>query len=101
MNQATATILDRLTSDGFPYPVAIYLGIAPELGPVLYADAFDVSEDAILEASWRLNEVLGSLDSDPLLLPGAIHDFESTDKRQELPRDTVWYLPHVRSHVRA
>jgi len=49
MNQTTATILDRLTRDGYPYPVAIYHGIAPELGAVLYADAFDVSEDA----SWK------------------------------------------------
>ena len=101
MNPATDTILDRLTKDGFPYPVAIYQGTAPELGPVLYADAFDVPEDPILEVSRRLNDVLGLLDSDPLLLPGAIYDFESADKREELPPDTVWYRPSARSHVRA
>jgi hypothetical protein len=101
MSPVTETILDRLTKDGFPYPVAIYDGTAPELGPVLYADAFDVPEDSILEISRRLNEVLGLLDSDPLLLPGAIHDFESADTREELPPDTVWYRPPARSHVRA
>ncbi|HZN38911.1 MAG TPA: hypothetical protein VFD82_08915 [Planctomycetota bacterium] len=100
MNRVTDTILDRLTNDGFPYPVAIYDGTAPELGPVLCADAFDVPEDVILEISRRLNEVLGLLDTDPLLLPGAIHDFESADKRDELPPDTVWYRPQARSHAR-
>ena len=100
MNPATDIILDRLTNDGFPYPVAIYHGTAPELGSVLYADAFDVPEDPILEVSRRLNDVLGMFDTDPLLLPGAIHDFESAAKREELPADTVWYLPSARSQVR-
>jgi hypothetical protein len=101
MNPATETILERLTTDGFPYPVAIYEGYAPELGSVLYADAFDVPRGTILVMSRRLNEVLGFVDSDPPLLPGAIYDFESADKRAELPPDTVWYQPDVRSHVRA
>ena len=100
MNPATETIIDRLTSDEFPYPVAIYHGTAPELGPVLYADAFDVPEEPILDISRRLNDVLGMFDTDPVLLPGAIHDFESAEKREELPPDTVWYRPQARSHVR-
>lgn len=96
MNEVTRSILDRLASDDFPFPVAIYQGTAPELGAVLYADAFDVPEGPILEVSRRLNEVLDMLDSDPLLLPGAVHDFESAEQRARLPLDTVWYEPRVR-----
>jgi len=65
------------------------------------SNAFDVPEGPILELSRRLNEVLGFVDCEPLLLPGANFDFESADKRQWLPSDTVWYKPRARSHIRA
>ena len=89
MNPVTKAILERLASDAFPYPVAIYHGFTPGMGPVLFADAFDVPEGPMMEVSERLNDVLDIFDSDPPLLPGAIHDFESAEKRAELPPDTV------------
>jgi len=96
MNELARTILDRLASDDFPYPVAIHAGHAPELGPVLWADAFDVPEGPIVEISQRLSEVIGMLDAEPPLLPGSIHDFESNVRRSQLPADTVWYQPRAR-----
>ena len=80
----------------------IALGISTaDCGPVLFADAFDVPEGPILDVSRRLNAVLGFVDSDPVLLPGANFDFESAEGREHLPPDTVWYMPADRSDVRA
>lgn len=94
------TILDLLGTDNFPYPVAIFPDRDWDLGPILSVQAFDVPEGVALDVSERINDLLWPIETQPLMLPGAIHDFESEAHRQALPEYTVWYHPR-RTHAQA
>jgi hypothetical protein len=93
-------ILDRLTREGFPYPVAIFGDQDFELGLILSVEAFDVPTEVILGVHEQLCDLLAPIETQPMMLPGAVHDFESAANRQSLPQDTVWYDPR-RTHAQA
>ena len=92
MNVPVDDILARLTRSQFDYPVAIYAGQDPDLGPTIEVVAFDVPEAEVLDVSRQLNRML-PLVHDPVMLGSAYIDYESTDRRLELPIDAHWYQP--------
>jgi len=94
------TILDLLGTNEFPYPVAIFPDRDFDLGPILSVQAFDVPDGAVLDVSERICDLLWPVETQPMILTGALHDFESEAHRQELPEDTVWYHPR-RTHAQA
>ena len=98
MTPQIQAILDLLTGDDFPYPVAIFRDQDCDLGPILSVDAFDLPASVILGVLEHLCELLGPVETIPMLLAGAVYDFESADKRESLPEDTVWYEPR-RTHA--
>lgn len=100
MNPQIQTILDVLTRDAFPYPVAIFRDHDFDLGPIQSVDAFDVPSGLLLAVQERLGELVFPLERTPVLLAGAVHDAESAVRRQRLPEETVWYEPR-RTHAQA
>ena len=99
MKPQIKAILDVLAENDFPYPVAIFLDQDCDLGPILSVLAFDVPESVFLDVSQHINDILWPVETQPLMLPGAIHDFSSAKHRANLPEDTVWYQPR-RTHAR-
>ena len=91
-------ILDLLEEDRFPHPVAIFPDHDPDLGPITSVDAFDVPAEAILDVSERITELLWPVEMQPMILAGAVYDFDSANQRAGLPEDTVWYQPR-RTHA--
>ena len=100
MTPQIQAILALLVGDDFPYPVAIYEDQDLDLGPILAVDAFDLPVDATSLVHERLGEVLGAIETTPVLLPGFSRDHESTVRRVALPLDTVWYEPR-RTHAQS
>jgi len=100
MSPQNQAILDCLTRETFPYPVAIFRDQDFDLGPILLVEAFDVPTDVILGVHEQLCEMLASIETEPQMLPGAVHDFASDAQRDSLPADTVWYHPR-RTHAQA
>jgi hypothetical protein len=100
MTPQIQTILDLLVGDDFPYPVAIHEDHDFDMGPILAVDAFDLPDDATSPMHERLGEVLGPLETTPVLLPGFARDHESTVRRAALPAATVWYEPR-RTHAQS
>ena len=93
MKPQIEAILAVLTAENFPYPVAIFPDQDFDLGPILSVLAFDVPEGVFLDVSQHINDILWPVETQPLTLPGAIHDFSSAKHRASLPEDTVWYEP--------
>ena len=100
MKTDTRKILDLLEEDHFPYPVAIFPDHDLDLGPITSVNAFDVPAEALLDVSERITELLWPVEIQPMILAGAIYDFDSARQRAELPEDTVWYEPR-RTHAQA
>ena len=98
MNTDIRAILDLLSGDRFPYPVAIFPDHDFELGPIRSVEAFDVPSSAFLDASEHLCELLWPLEQKPMILTGVVYDFASATQRDCLPADTVWYHPR-RTHA--
>ncbi len=98
MNPQIQAILDVLTGDAFPYPVAIFRDHDFDLGPILSVDAFDVPAGCLLAVQERLGDLVFPVETTPILLAGAVYDFESAKQRARLPEDTVWYEPR-RAHA--
>jgi len=98
MKPQTKVILDLLGTNNFPYPVAIFPDHDFDLGPILSVVAFDVPESVYLDVSEHIVELLWPVETQPMWLGGAIHDFESAEQRARLPEDTVWYEPR-RTHA--
>jgi len=88
------TLVQLLEAAAFEYPVAVYRDVDWEIGPVLEVDAFDVPESVAVAVSQRLGTITWPAAFAAMTsLSGIIHDFESAERRAELPPDTVWYLP--------
>ena len=98
MSPQTKAILEVLTADNFPYPVAIFSDRDFDLGPILSVLAFDVPEGVFLDVTQDITDLLWPVETQPMLLASAIHDFESGRQRAKLPEDTVWYQPR-RTHA--
>jgi hypothetical protein len=98
MKPQIRTILDLLVANDFPYPVAIFPDQDFDLGPILSVLAFDVPESVFLDVSQDITDLLWPVETQPMLLASAIHDFESARQRAKLPEDTVWYEPR-RTHA--
>ena len=93
MSPQIKAILEVLTADNFPYPVAIFPDQDFDLGPILSVLAFDVPEGVFLDVTQEIADLLWPVETQPMLLASAIHDFESATQRANLPENTVWYQP--------
>jgi hypothetical protein len=99
MKPQTKAILDLLGANDFAYPVAIFPDHDFDLGPILSVLAFDVPESAFLDVGKAIVDLLWPVETQPMWLGGAIHDFESAEQRAKLPEDTVWHEPK-RTHAK-
>lgn len=87
------TILELLQASDFPFPVAIFPDRDWDLGPILSVQAFDVPDGAMLDVSQQICDLLWPVETQPMILTGALYDFASEAHRQALPADTAWYEP--------
>jgi hypothetical protein len=98
MKPQIKAILDLLGANDFPYTGRDL----PRPRLRSWADpvrlAFDVPESVYLDVSEHIVELLWPVETQPMWLGGAIHDFESAEQRARLPEDTVWYEPR-RTHA--
>lgn len=92
-----ATLLQCLGTRSFPFRVAIFPAVDPELGPFLQVSAFSVPEHQSVAVSLDLTRIVRRAHLPQLALAGAFDEVESADQLAQVPQDAVWYEPHART----